>query len=148
MAKIITISITFIILLFSNVWAEPLVVIVNKDNPIPSLSNGDVQKYFLIKIKNWNEGGRVKPINRANKSPEKKEFITSILGMTIQDYEQYWISMKQKTGETEPKVVRSSKFVLRIISQNKEGIGYLAEKYFKNLDRSSKERIKVVLRTQ
>ena len=72
MTKLIIAFFVFIALSLSNAWADPVVVIVNKDNPTASLSASDVQKYFLNKTKNWPSGGKVKPINRNDKSSVKK----------------------------------------------------------------------------
>ena len=49
MTKLIIAFFVFIALSLSNAWADPVVVIVNKDNPTASLSASDVQKYFLNK---------------------------------------------------------------------------------------------------
>jgi hypothetical protein len=146
MTKYIFVFFVFISLSFSSVWAEPVVVIVNIDNPAASLSVSDVQKYFLNKTKSWPSGGKVKPINRNNKSSVKKDFVSSALGMSLQDYQQYWMGVKQRSGETEPKVVRSNKFVLKIVGKSKAAIGYLPASYFEKLDNKSKEKVKVVLK--
>ena len=146
MTKLIIAFFVFIALSLSNAWADPVVVIVNKDNPTASLSASDVQKYFLNKTKNWPSGGKVKPINRNDESSVKKDFVSSALGMSLQDYQQYWMGVKQRSGETEPKVVRSNKFVLKIVGKSKVAIGYLPASYFEKLDNKSKEKVKVVLK--
>ncbi|MBT5470802.1 MAG: hypothetical protein HOK41_09385 [Nitrospina sp.] len=146
MTRSIITLLVFISLSFSSAWGGSVVVIVNKENPARSLSPSDVSKYFLSKVKSWPNGGKVKPINRNNKSSVKKDFVSASLGMSIQDYEQYWIGVKQRSGEVEPKVVRSNKFVLKIVGKNKDAIGYLPAKYFESLDGKSKEKVKVVLK--
>jgi ABC-type phosphate transport system substrate-binding protein len=146
MTKSIIAFFVFIALFLSNAWADPVVVIVNKKNPTTSLSASDVQKYFLNKAKSWPSGEKVKPINRNDKSSVKKDFVLSTLGMSLQDYQQYWMGVKQRSGETEPKVVKSNKFVLKIVGKSKVAIGYLPASYFEKLDNKSKEKVKVVLK--
>ena len=128
-----------------SVGAESIVVIANKDNPITSLSKTDVARYYLLKSQSWPSGEKIKPINRNNKSKLKKSFVQSALNMGMSKYEQYWLSLKQTSGETEPKSVKSNKFVLKIVGKKKNSIGYLPGKYFENLEGVSKSKVKVVL---
>jgi len=144
MTKHLVMGFVLIVLFASNSYGEPIVFIVNKDNPIASISNSGIQKIFLKKIKRWDSGEKTVPINLYNNTLVKRDFVSSILGMILHEYDQYWLGVKQRTGETEPRVVKSSKFVLKIVSVNKEAIGYLPEKYFNKLGRSSREKIKVV----
>jgi ABC-type phosphate transport system substrate-binding protein len=142
---------TFFLLLIvsaSQAWADSLVVIVNKENPVSSLSVEEARRFFLLNSKIWPSGGKIKPINRNKSSAVKKSFISSILKMTPEDYEQHWIYIKQKSGETEPKTVRSNKFVLKIVGKDTNAVGYLPENYFNTLEASSKNRIKAVLKVK
>jgi ABC-type phosphate transport system substrate-binding protein len=123
-------------------------VIVNKKNPASSISAGEARRFFLLDSKSWSSGGKIKPINRNKTSKVKKSFISSVLKMSPEDYEQHWISLKQKSGETEPKNVRSNKFVLKIVGKDANAIGYLPEDYFNNLESASKDKIKAVLKVK
>lgn len=131
-----------------SLWAESIVVIVNKGNPTDSLSLNEVQRLFLLESRVWPHGGRIQPINRDKGSDAKKDFVQSVLKMTPEDYGQHWIGVKQLSGETEPKSVRSNKFVLKIVSKNKNTIGYLPEKYLDKLSATSRSKIKTVLKIE
>ncbi len=125
--------------------ANSIVVIVNKENPVNSLTVDEVRRYFLLDSKNWPSGSKIKPINLHKSSTTKNYFLNKILKMTLNDYDHFWLSMKQKSGETEPKTVKSNKFVLKIVGKDAKAIGYLPEDYFNKLQATSKNNIKAVL---
>jgi ABC-type phosphate transport system substrate-binding protein len=146
MFKRILFSILFISFTAVSVNADPIVVILNKDNPISSLKKSDVERFFLLKSQSWPSGEKVRPVNRDNKSKLKKAFVESVLNMSMSKYQDHWLSLKQTTGEREPKSLRSNKFVLKIVGKKKNAIGYLPGKYFENLEGVSKSRVKVGLK--
>lgn len=143
--NIITTFLVFLIVSATQACADSLVVIVNKENPVSSLSAEEARRFFLLNSKIWPSGSKIKPINRNKSSSVKKSFIKSVLKMTPEDYEQHWIYIKQKSGETEPKAVKSNKFILKIVGKDANAVGYLPQAYFNNLDASSKNKIKAVL---
>jgi len=146
MFKRILFSILFISFTAVSVNADPIVVIINKDNPVSSLTKSDVKRFFLLQSQNWPSGEKVKPVNRDNKSKLKRAFIKSALNMRMGKYQDYWLGLKQTTGEREPKSLRSNKFVLKIVGKKKNAIGYLPGKYFENLEGISKSKVKVGLK--
>jgi ABC-type phosphate transport system substrate-binding protein len=146
--NIFTAFLLFLIVNATQAWADSLVVIVNKENPVSALSDAEVRRFFLLNSKIWPSGGKIKPINRNKSSSVKKSFLSLVLKMTPDDYEQHWIYIKQKSGETEPKTVKSNKFVLKIVGKDANAVGYLPEDYFKLLEPSSKNKIKAVLRVK
>ncbi len=125
--------------------ANSIVVIVNKENPVNSLTVDEVRRYFLLDSKNWPSGSKIKPVNLHKTSKTKNYFLSKILKMNLNDYDHFWLSMKQKSGETEPKTVKSNKFVLKIVGKDAKAIGYLPEDYFNKLQATSKNKIKAVL---
>lgn len=136
----------FFVAFCGSAWAEPIVIIVNQNNAVGKLSLAEAQRYFLLRSKSWPSGEKVKPINRDRKSKVKDDFIKSVLKMSPRDYSKYWLNVKQTTGETEPRSVKSNKFVLKIVGRKSAAIGYLPEKYYENLGEASKAKVKVVLR--
>jgi ABC-type phosphate transport system substrate-binding protein len=146
MFKRILFSILFISFSAVLVNADPIVVIINKDNPVSALKKSEVERYFLLKSQSWPSGEKVQPINRNNKSKLKQAFIGSALNMSMSKYQDYWLSLKQTTGEREPKSLKSNKFVLKIVGKKKNAIGYLPGKYFEKLEGVSKSKVKVGLK--
>ncbi len=124
--------------------AEPVVVVVNSRNPVNSLSKEQVQRYFLLTEKKWPGGEKVKPLGLKDDLPTKNNFISSILGLSQSAYSRHWLRAKQRTGEVEPRRVKSEIFVSRIVGSGLNSIGYVSLDYYKSLSTKEKENLKVV----
>ena len=121
----------FIFFLFSiSIWAnEPnpslnnevnYSVIINRNNKTSSASVLSLLKQLYLRKKSeWPNGIKAKPIGRPLDSQEHAYFLKLVLGMSEADYAEYWLSLKQRTGQTSPRSVSSNKVLLKLISKYK-----------------------------
>lgn len=78
---------------------EDMAVVVNKANPINSLSSGELQKMFMGETKFWsNSKNVVTVIMRAPGAPERDVVLNVLYRMSDTEYRKYWIG-RANTGE-------------------------------------------------
>ncbi|MBI5099808.1 MAG: substrate-binding domain-containing protein [Nitrospirae bacterium] len=107
-----------------SVLAGDLVVIVNKDN------NNAVDKALVVKIytgatKNWPDGSPILAIDQSEESPIREEFNAGILGKTIANMKALWAQNIFTGKALPPKIANPDLEVKKIVSANKNAIGYI-----------------------
>jgi len=102
-------------------------VIVNVENGF----KGDPKAYYTLEKNQWPSGEEVAPVGiKVEGSLEKgvilAGFIRSILKFGgISEYREYWIRQKSKGLTRRPIDKTSFKAILRLVSREKGGIGYV-----------------------
>src|SRR5581483_8754472 len=74
----------------------------------------------------WSDGTKATPINLPDDSPLRQRFDTAVLGLDPERVERYWIDRKIRGGERPPRKVATPGAVLRLVSAEPGGIGYVA----------------------
>ncbi|MBI4945209.1 MAG: hypothetical protein HY840_02275 [Bacteroidetes bacterium] len=119
-----------------------ITVIVNKENPVASLTASEVKLYFLRKLKGrWPELNKnIRPADRKNKCSERDAFYTTVLGMDDAAVEEYFTTRQEKYGEHAPEKFVSDEEMINFVSEELGGIGYVGK-----LSAKEKEKVKVIL---
>lgn len=105
--------------LSAGVSAESYALVINADNNYSASIEDAKQEIKLLFLKQksaWANGTTAKPLARPQDSEESKIFLSAILQMSPSEVAQYWLSMKQKTGQTPPREMESSRILLKMIS--------------------------------
>lgn len=104
-------------------WAESYALLVNADNkyaaPVGEAKQ-EIKLLFLKQKTSWSDGMQAKPLARPQDSEENQIFLTHVLQMSPSEIAQYWLSMKQKTGQTPPREMDSPRILLKMISASRE----------------------------
>ena len=103
------------------------VVIVNKANPVSSLSESEVSRYFLKKSKTWNDGVKVEPMDLAEKHRVRQRFSQDIHGRVVSAIKSYWRQQVFSGRSAPPAEVRLEGDVLGFVSNIRGAIGYVSE---------------------
>jgi len=110
----------------SSANSGDLVLVVNKSlKGISSLSAKEVKRIYLGKSTTLN-GKKVKPVALSKGKPSTDIFNASVLGMSADELEGYWIKESLKGGARPPKTVKSSGSLILFVSFKKNAIGYLS----------------------
>jgi ABC-type phosphate transport system substrate-binding protein len=76
---------------------EDMAVVVNKANPVNSLSSGELQRIFLGETQFWNKSKNVVTvIMRAPEAPERDMVLNVLYRMSDTEYRKYWIGRINK----------------------------------------------------
>jgi ABC-type phosphate transport system substrate-binding protein len=106
--------------------AQTVVVVVNAQNPVSSLSTNDVSNIFLRKTSRWEGGSEIQPVDLPASSPVRERFSESVLGKAISAIQAYW-QRQIFSGHGVPPVEKASEEdVLAYVRANTNAIGYVA----------------------
>jgi ABC-type phosphate transport system substrate-binding protein len=131
MKKLTKILLTSLILFLisSSVYSQSgnsYKIIVNKSNPVESISKKNVSKIFLKKTTIWDNGEKIFPVDLNTKSSLREKFSKDIHGKSVSAINAYW--RKQIfSGNSVPPVEKSSnRDVLAYVKGKSGAIGYVS----------------------
>jgi ABC-type phosphate transport system substrate-binding protein len=107
-------------------FADDLVVIVNKSNPVASLTKVQLRKLLLGEQNSWSGGKPVSLILRAPGQPEREGVLRSVCGMSEDDFTQH--QMHANFGGTTaapPKALGSAAAVRQLVMTVPGAIGFV-----------------------
>ncbi len=100
-------------------------VVANAANPTTELTAAKAARMFLKKIKRWDHGLRVLPVDMAPKSPIRVAFTRSVHGKSVEAVQSFWQRMIFGRGEVPPEEKSSEEEILEFVRANPGAIGYL-----------------------
>ena len=103
-----------------------LAIVVNRSNPVESLSFTELRKIFLGDQNHWSNGRRVTVLMLEPGKVERQVALTQIYQMDEKDFNKYFLH-SMFTGEvhTAPKALATSSEVLKFVFNVPGAIGYL-----------------------
>jgi ABC-type phosphate transport system substrate-binding protein len=106
--------------------AEPLVIVVNRSNPVDSLSSSELRNIFLGSRSHWSNGRRITLVMRDPGEAERKVILRDVCNMTEDQMKTHFLH-GLFTGEilVSPKVLSTPLGVRRFIFNVPGAIGYL-----------------------
>lgn len=99
-------------------------VVVHPSNT-SSISDKDVSRIYLGKMKSFNGGGEVVPISQETGAPSRSDFNTKLLRKSNSQLKAYWSKLVFTGKNTPPKEVIDDAAVLKLVSENPSMIGYV-----------------------
>ena len=105
---------------------EPLVIVVNRSNPVDELSSAELRKIFLGNRSHWANGRRITLVMREPGEPERSTILHDVCGMTEEQLKNHFLH-GLFTGEilVSPKILSSPMGVRKFIFNVPGAIGYL-----------------------
>ena len=107
-----------------SAWAADVVVIVNKANT-NVVDKGFVAKIYTGETKNWPDGGPVFAIDQSEDNPIRAYFYSRVLNKNIANMKARWAQNIFSGKGLPPKIVNPDAEVKKIVSSNKNAIGYI-----------------------
>jgi hypothetical protein len=107
---------------------EPLVIVVNRSNPVDDLSFDELRRIFLGNRSHWSNGRRITLVMREPGEPERKTILRDVCGMNEDQFKNHFVH-GLFTGEilVSPKILASPVGVRKFIFNVPGAIGYLRE---------------------
>jgi phosphate transport system substrate-binding protein len=105
---------------------EPLVIVVNRSNPMDNLSFAELRKIFLGNRSHWANGRRITLVMREPGEPERDTILRDVCGMNEDQLKNHFLHGLY-TGEilVSPKILSSATGVRKFIFNVPGAIGYL-----------------------
>ena len=106
--------------------AEPLVIVVNRGNPMTEISLSDLRRLFRGQRSRWTNGRRVTLVMRDPGAPERDAMLRSLYGLDEEEYRRTFLQAVF-SGEASdgPKTLASTNGVLRFVFNVPGAIGYV-----------------------
>lgn len=118
-----TVSLSLLLGLSANASAE-VAVIVNPANA-NTLSESDISRAFLGKLKNYGDGQTINAVNSKGNNPARAEFEKLVLKKSSAQVKAYW-SKRLFTGKGKPLTELSSDAeILSFVASTPNAIGYV-----------------------
>lgn len=110
----------------STTGTEPLVIVVNRSNPLDELSWTELRKIFLGQRSHWANGRRITLVLREPGGTERNTMLRDVCGMTEDQLKNHFLHGLY-TGEilVSPKILSSPIGVRKFIFNVPGAIGYL-----------------------
>jgi ABC-type phosphate transport system substrate-binding protein len=100
------------------------VLIVNKDNPLSSVSSADLKRLYTGKLDNIDNNSAI-PVNLSLDNPAAISFLKEVVGMENTDYKSFWLAQQIRGGSSAPVVKKSEADMLSFIKENSNAVGYI-----------------------
>ncbi len=143
---------SIVLLLFISITLFPaftpvqdsIVVIVNNENPIASLTASEAKLFYLRKLKSRWPGinKNIRPVDRKTKCSERSTFYETILKMDDKAVESYFAERQFQNAERVPDKMNSDGEVIDYVASEIGAIGYIKAS---SLTADAKSKVKVVL---
>ena len=125
-SRLISSSLAFLMLVSVQYSFADTVVIVHPSNNV-SLSEKDVQRVFLGKLKTFPNNKPVIPIDLPKESKIREEFSETIIKKDMRQLAAYWSRLIFTGKGLPPKQVASSKEAKELVARNPDAIAYIDE---------------------
>jgi len=146
MKKIILIVLVGLLMSFkiNSNSGTSIAIIVNKENPVASLTAGDVKLYWLRKIKKrWPEINKnIRPADFKSSNGAQQTFYGTVLKMSGSDVQTYFTQKQYESAEKPADKLSSNEAMVEFVSAEAGAIGYIDESA---LTPDMKSKVKVVL---
>ena len=105
--------------------APGFVVIVNKANPVKTLTIVELRRIFMKQTRMWPHAESIVPVDWDATSPHREAFSRQVLARSVREMGDYWVQQSVTQGLAPPSTQRSARALLRFIASVPGAIGYL-----------------------
>ncbi len=108
----------------SAAFAED-VIIVNKRNPISDISPVQLKNIYNGRIKFWDDGTRIIPVDLADEHPSASRFAANFLGVDLDTKRKFWMQKLYAGAGTPPLQKSKCADIIAIVASEPGAIGYI-----------------------
>ncbi|WP_149865502.1 hypothetical protein [Catenovulum maritimum] len=125
----IRILIGLICFVFSSVASAEILVIVNKNNPISSMSKQEIIYIYTGRLMAFSNGEQAQPIDLYDGSQEKATFYKITTGKRLSQINSYWAKLSFTGRLKPPLALETQQAAVEYVVNNANAIAYIDEKY-------------------
>ena len=101
-------------------------VVIHTKNPTVEMVAKDVAKLFLRKIKRWDHGELVLPVDLRDDHPARSAFTAGVHNKSVSAIQSYWQRMIFSGRGEPPQELENEALVLAYVKANPAAIGYVS----------------------
>jgi ABC-type phosphate transport system substrate-binding protein len=127
--QIVAVGVSILLILSTSVRAaaaQSFVIVVNKANPVKSLTVAELRRIFMKQTRMWPHAESVVPVDWDATSPIREAFSRQVLNRSVREMAEYWVQQSVTQGLAPPSTQKSSRAVLRFIASVPGAISYVA----------------------
>jgi ABC-type phosphate transport system substrate-binding protein len=103
----------------------PFVVVVNKANPVKTLTATELRSIFMKQSRMWPHAEPIVPVDWDNTHYLRRVFSAQVLNRSVREMTEYWVQQSMTQGITSPSTQRSARSVLRFVASVPGAISYV-----------------------
>jgi len=122
------VAVGVLILLWTNVPAaeqQSFVVIVNKANPVKSLTVVELRRIFTKQTRMWPHAESMVPVDWDATSEIRQAFSRQVLNRSVREMAEFWVQQSVTQGLAPPSTQKSSRAVLRFVASVAGAVSYV-----------------------
>ncbi len=104
---------------------DEISVVVNKASTVSSMNRAQLSAIFKAKATQFPGGASATAVNLPPESPSRQEFDSTVLGLTPDEVERFWLDSKIRSGVGSPRKLSGPASVVRFVGSDPTGIGYV-----------------------
>ena len=101
------------------------VIIVNRNNPINDISSAQLKKMYNGRIKFWDDGTKIVPVDLVDDNPSALRFANVILGVDLETKRRFWMQKLYAGAGTPPQQETNYTKVISFVAAEPGAIGYV-----------------------
>ena len=106
-------------------WAEPLAIVVDRDNPKTDLSAEELKSIYLGKRTEWSDCARAVPIDQDPAGASHGAFLGGVLGMSQGQFAQHWVDQQVRGAGSAPKVASSPASAMKLVAKVRGAVAFV-----------------------
>ena len=103
----------------------PFVIIVNKANPVKTLSLAELRRIFTKQSRMWPHAEPMVPVDWDSTAEIRQVFSKQVLNRSVREMAEYWVQQSMTQGIAPPSTQRSARAVLRFVASVPGAISYV-----------------------
>jgi ABC-type phosphate transport system substrate-binding protein len=104
---------------------QSFVIVVNKANPVKSLTVTELRRIFMKQTRMWPHAESVVPVDWDATSEIRQAFSRQVLNRSVREMAEYWVQQSVTQGLAPPSTQKSSRAVLRFVASVPGAISYM-----------------------
>lgn len=105
--------------------ASEILVVVNPDNPVDTLTRDQVVDLYMGRRTNFPDGVPALPIDLDADSPLRAAYYQRLVGKTVAQVNAYWARLLFTGRMTPPRILPDQAAVIDVVHENRGAIGYI-----------------------
>ena len=120
-----SLALVWMALVSTQAQAPAFVIVVNKANPVKTLTVVELRRIFMKQSRMWPHAEAMVPVDWDGTSDVRQLFSNRVLNRSVREMSEYWVQQSMTQGITPPSTQRSARAVLRFVANVPGAISYV-----------------------
>ena len=103
----------------------PFVVIVNKANPVKTVTLAELRRIFLKQSRMWPHAETMVPVDWDSTSEVREQFCKMVMNRSVREMAEYYVQQSMTQGVTPPSTQKSARAILRFVANVPGAVSYV-----------------------